>query len=79
MNALPSFLRPAVRKGPRYSARPFYTTILVFTTLAALTWTIRASGNGQVQQRTVAGVSLLKREDEPEVPQLLSLVKDMES
>ena len=79
MNALPSSLQPAVRKGPRYSARPFYTTILVFTTLVALTWALRASGNGQVQQRTAAGVSLIKREHEPEVPPPFSLVKDMES
>jgi sodium/potassium/calcium exchanger 6 len=75
MNALSSFLQPAVRRGPRYSARPFYTTILVFTTLAALTWAIRSTGTGQLQQRTAAGVSLLKREDGPEVPPLLPLVK----
>jgi sodium/potassium/calcium exchanger 6 len=73
MNALPSFLQPAVRKGPRYSTRPFYTTILVFTTLVALTWAVRSIEIGQVQQRTAAAVSLLKRE-EPEVPPILSLV-----
>ncbi|KAJ5127434.1 hypothetical protein N7448_008213 [Penicillium atrosanguineum] len=75
MNALPSFLQPAVRKGPRYSTRPFYTSILVFTTLVALTFAVRNIGSGQVHQRTAAGVSLLKREKEPEC-RLVRDVKD---
>lgn len=65
-----TFLQPAVRKGPRYSVRPFYATILVFTTLAVLSLAWDTAGNGQVHLRTTAGVPLFKRKDEPEVPQL---------
>ncbi|KAJ5677372.1 uncharacterized protein N7477_003005 [Penicillium maclennaniae] len=75
MNALPSFLQPAVRRGPRYSTRPFYTSILVFTTLVALTFAVRSIGTGQIHQRTAAGVPLLKREEEPEC-RLVRDVKD---
>lgn len=68
MNSLSYILQPAVRKGPRYSVRPFYATILVFTALVVLSWTARLAGIGPVQQRTTGGVSVFKREEESEVP-----------
>lgn len=67
MNPLSYLLRPAVRKGPRYSVRPFYATILVFITLAVLSRALNGARNGRVQQSTAAAVSLFKREDVPEV------------
>ncbi|KAJ5166609.1 uncharacterized protein N7482_005390 [Penicillium canariense] len=75
MNRLPPLLQPAIRNGPRYSVRPFCATLLVFTTLAAVSWTLTRSGNGQVHERTAAGVSLLRRADEPEC-RLVRDVKD---
>lgn len=60
-----SLLRP-VRKVPRYSVRPFYTTIVVFTTLATLSTLIAWFGKGHVHP-TSTGTLLFKREDEPEV------------
>ncbi|KAK5806879.1 hypothetical protein VI817_001137 [Penicillium citrinum] len=59
-----SLLRP-VRKVPRYSVRPFYTTIVVFTTLATLSTLIAWFGKGHVHP-TSTGTLLFKREDEPE-------------
>lgn len=67
MNQLPFILRPAVRKGPRYSVRPFYTTLLVFAALVALSWAIRSNIIGQFPRRTPANVFLARRETEPEV------------
>lgn len=69
MNPLSYFLQPAARKGPRYSVRPFYATILIFTTLVIFGWVLNIAGggqDGQIHQRTAAGVSLVKR-DESEV------------
>ena len=60
-----SFLRPA-RKAPRYSVRPFYATIVVFTTLATLTTLIAWFGKGYAHPSSTATL-LFKREDEPEV------------
>lgn len=68
MNPLSHFLQPAVRRGPRYSVRPFYATILIFTALVVLSWTVSVVGNGPARQRTTAGVSLFKRVEETEVP-----------
>jgi sodium/potassium/calcium exchanger 6 len=70
MNQLLSFLQPAVRKQPRYSTRPFYTTLFIFTILATASWLFSATGkeHGQFTQAgTAAGINLLKREDQPEV------------
>lgn len=70
MNQLPSFLQPAVRKRPRYSIRPFYTTLLVFTLIAAGSWILTVAGNkhGQsAQPGTAAGINLFKRDGELEV------------
>lgn len=67
MNQLPNILRPAVRKGPRYSVRPFYTTLLVFAALVALSWAVRSNIIGQSPRRTTTNVLLARRENEPEV------------
>ncbi|KAJ5975284.1 Sodium/calcium exchanger membrane region [Penicillium waksmanii] len=69
----PFFLRPA-RKVPRYSVRPFYTSIAVFTTLTILSLLIAWVGKGQAD-RTTAGTLLLKRDNEPEC-RLVREVKD---
>ncbi|KAJ5082060.1 Sodium/calcium exchanger membrane region [Penicillium argentinense] len=66
MNRLSSFLRPAARKAPRYSVRPFYTTILVFTALATLSLLISWSEKDTAHLRTAADPLLVKREGEPE-------------
>lgn len=69
MNQLPSFLQPAVRK-PRYSIRPFYTTLLVFTLIATTSWflTGTTNENGQfAQSGTELRTGLFKREGELEV------------
>lgn len=67
MNPLP-FLQAAVRQKPRYSVRPFFATIVVFTALVALTWTLAGNDDEQALRRTTPGVLLARREDEPEVP-----------
>jgi sodium/potassium/calcium exchanger 6 len=70
MNQLLSFLQPAARKQPRYSTRPFYTTLFVFTVLATASWwlsTTESEHGEHIQTGTAAGISLLKREAEPEV------------
>lgn len=67
MHQFPFTLRPAVRKGPRYSVRPFYTTLLVFAALVALSWAVRSNIIGQSPRRTTTNVSLARRENEPEV------------
>ncbi|CAI7640511.1 unnamed protein product [Penicillium viridicatum] len=64
MKPLSSFLQPAVRNKPRYSVRPFFATILVFSILVSLTWTLARTGDGKAQ-RSTPGV-LARREDEPE-------------
>lgn len=69
MNQLPSFLQPAVRK-PRYSIRPFYTTLLVFTLIATASWFLTGTTNehGQfAQPDTGPHIDLFKREGELEV------------
>ncbi|KAJ5936358.1 Sodium/calcium exchanger membrane region [Penicillium verhagenii] len=66
MNQFSSILRPAVRKGPRYSVRPFYTTLLVFAVLVALSWALRSNIIGQSPRRTTTNVFLARRQDEPE-------------
>lgn len=81
MNLLSYLLQPAVRKGPRYSSRPFYATILIFTTLVVFSWALniaRGGQDGQVHQGTAAGVSLVKR-DESEVPTTPRLCDDIEA
>ncbi|KAJ5806225.1 Sodium/calcium exchanger membrane region [Penicillium pulvis] len=75
MNQLPMILRPAVRKGPRYSVRPFYTTLLVFAALVALSWAVRSNIIGQSPRRTTTNVLLARRENEPECRQVRD-VKD---
>lgn len=65
MHQLSSFL-PPVRKAPRYSVRPFYTTIFVFTTLTVLSLLIAWAGKGQAHRAT-ASTLLVKRDGEPEV------------
>ncbi|KAI2730935.1 hypothetical protein CBS147339_381 [Penicillium roqueforti] len=68
MNQLLSFLQPAVRK-PRYSIRPFYTTLLVFTLIAITSWFLTGTTNehGQfAQPDTGPHINLLKREGELE-------------
>ncbi|CAI7594209.1 unnamed protein product [Penicillium glandicola] len=73
MNQLPSFLsssflRPAVRK-PRYSIRPFYTTLLVFTVIGTASWFLTGTKNehGQfAQPGTGSHIDLFKREGELE-------------
>ncbi|KAJ6109671.1 Sodium/calcium exchanger membrane region, partial [Penicillium sp. IBT 16267x] len=75
MNQLPSILRPAVRKGPRYSVRPFYTTLLVFTALVALSWAVRSNIIGQSPRSTTTKEFLARRENEPECRQVRD-VKD---
>ncbi|KAJ5250360.1 hypothetical protein N7489_000770 [Penicillium chrysogenum] len=68
MNQLPSFLQPAVRK-PRYSIRPFYTTLLVFTVIATASWFLTGTTNehGQfAQPGTGPHIDLFKRESELE-------------
>ncbi|KAJ5180451.1 Sodium/calcium exchanger membrane region [Penicillium capsulatum] len=74
MSPIPSFLQPAVRNKPRYSVRPFFSTIVVFTALVALTWTL-GKAEGQAHRRTTPVVSLLRREDEPEC-RLVRTAKD---
>ncbi|KGO40846.1 Sodium/calcium exchanger membrane region [Penicillium expansum] len=77
MNQLPSFLQPAVRK-PRYSIRPFYTTLLVFTLIATTSWflTGTTNENGQfAQSGTELRTGLFKREGELEC-RLVRNVKD---
>lgn len=69
MNQLPSFLQPAVQK-PRYSIRPFYTTLLVFTLIATASWFLTGTPheNGQfAQPGTGPHIDLFKRETELEV------------
>ncbi|CAI7674392.1 unnamed protein product [Penicillium pancosmium] len=65
LQSSPSFLRPA-RKAPRYSVRPFYTSLGVFTTLAILSLLIAWVGKGQAD-RSTAGALLVKRDNEPEL------------
>ncbi|KAJ5675792.1 Sodium/calcium exchanger membrane region [Penicillium macrosclerotiorum] len=66
MTQLPIFLRPVVRKGPRYSVRPFYASLLVFTALAILSWSVAKAGSGQVREHSTTEWFLARREDEPE-------------
>ncbi|KAJ5312302.1 hypothetical protein N7508_003132 [Penicillium antarcticum] len=68
MNQLPSFLQLAVRKKPRYSTRPFYTTLLVFTVLATASLVFSGASKPVTfaQSSATAGVNLFKREGEPE-------------
>lgn len=69
MNKLLCFLQPAARK-PRYSIRPFYTSLLVLSVLATASWLLSATGKEDVQftQAGVAeGLNLFKRESESEV------------
>lgn len=76
MNSIPSILQPAVRKGPRYSVRPFYTSLVVFTGLVLLSWALRSGTTQEFPQRTSANVFLARRETEPDVgasPQLYQL------
>ncbi|CAL5868615.1 uncharacterized protein PFLUO_LOCUS2842 [Penicillium psychrofluorescens] len=81
MNYLPSFLRPAARRGPRYSVRPFCATLLVFTVLATVSWLLSERGHPSVQiaysaqRRTPVAGSLFKREEESEC-RLVRTVKD---
>ncbi|KAJ5628278.1 Sodium/calcium exchanger membrane region [Penicillium lividum] len=75
MNQLPYILRPAVRKGPRYSVRPFYTTLLVFGVLVALCCALRSNIIGQYPRSTTQNVFLARREDAPECRQVRD-VKD---
>ncbi|KAJ5663841.1 Sodium/calcium exchanger membrane region [Penicillium longicatenatum] len=75
MNQLPFILRPAVRKGPRYSVRPFYTTLLVFAVLVALSWAVRSNVIGQSPRRITTNVFLTRRGNEPECRQVRD-VKD---
>ncbi|KAJ5825791.1 Sodium/calcium exchanger membrane region [Penicillium riverlandense] len=81
MKQLPSFLRPAARRGPRYSVRPFCVTLLVFTVLATVSWVLSERGHPSVQipysaQRgTPAAGSLFKREEESEC-RLVRTAKD---
>ncbi|KAJ5952409.1 uncharacterized protein N7479_010822 [Penicillium vulpinum] len=68
MNQLPSFLQPAVHK-PRYSIRPFYTTLLVFILIGAASWVFTGTTNDHVQfaQPGIGPhTSLFKREGELE-------------
>ncbi|KAJ5356454.1 Sodium/calcium exchanger membrane region [Penicillium concentricum] len=68
MNQLPSFLQPAVRK-PRYSIRPFYTTLLVFALIGTAKWAIPGTTNEHAQfspPGTGPHVNLFKREGELE-------------
>jgi sodium/potassium/calcium exchanger 6 len=69
MNQLPSFLHPAVRK-PRYSIRPFYTSLLVFALIATAKFLFTSTTNeyAQVAQPgTGPHGHLFKREGELEV------------
>lgn len=66
MNQLPSILQPAVRKRPRYSVRPFYTTLLVFTGLVVLSWALRSIPIGGSPKPAAKNLFLAKRGDEPE-------------
>ncbi|KAJ5558576.1 Sodium/calcium exchanger membrane region [Penicillium sp. DV-2018c] len=78
MNQLPSFLQPVVRRRSRYSTRPFYTTVLIFTLIASASWFLRStqSGHGQFAQlSTAASKDLFKREVELEC-RLVRNVKD---
>lgn len=74
MNKLLYFLQPAARK-PRYSIRPFYTSLIVLSALATASWLLSTTGKEHVhftQAGVAEGISLFKREAEPEV--LLSLI-----
>ncbi|KAJ5200211.1 Sodium/calcium exchanger membrane region [Penicillium cf. griseofulvum] len=68
MNQLPSFLQPTVRK-PRYSIRPFYTTLLVFALIATAKFLFTGTTNEHAQV-TQPGTGphehLFKREGELE-------------
>ncbi|KAJ5782805.1 hypothetical protein N7457_004579 [Penicillium paradoxum] len=78
MNQLPSFLQPAARKQPRYSTRPFYTTLLVFTFIAAASWVLTGAENEHIksaQPGTATGIDLFKRDVELEC-RLVRNVKD---
>ncbi|KAJ5702852.1 Sodium/calcium exchanger membrane region [Penicillium malachiteum] len=66
MDRISSFLQPTVRKGPRYSVRPFYTTLVVFTALVVLSWTVRRVIIGESPRSASTNVFLFRREDEPE-------------
>jgi sodium/potassium/calcium exchanger 6 len=70
MNQLPYILQPAARKQPRYSIRPFYTSLILFSVLATASWFLKSTAkeHGQFTQGAAAGISLFKREGEPEVP-----------
>ncbi|OQE45054.1 hypothetical protein PENCOP_c002G04761 [Penicillium coprophilum] len=68
MNQLLSFLQPAVRK-PRYSTRPFYTTLLVFALIGTAKWLSTGTTTEHVQfaqPGTGPHVNLFKREGELE-------------
>ncbi|KAJ5902369.1 Sodium/calcium exchanger membrane region [Penicillium taxi] len=71
MSFLPSLKRPR----PRYSVRPFYATICVFSVIATISWAFQGNGFGEIRQSTTAGVLLTRSETEPEC-RLVSNVKD---
>ncbi|KAJ5577856.1 Sodium/calcium exchanger membrane region [Penicillium hispanicum] len=75
MSLLPSILQPAVRKGPRYSVRPFCATVVVFVTIAAVTWALGRDAHAEATPYTAAGVFPAKRDAEPEC-RLVGAVKD---
>ncbi|KAJ5747252.1 uncharacterized protein N7511_008948 [Penicillium nucicola] len=68
MNQLPPFLQLAVRKKPRYSTRPFYTTLLVFTVLGTASLIFSGANRPGLfaQSSSTAGIDLLRRGGEPE-------------
>ncbi|KAJ5120572.1 uncharacterized protein N7515_009960 [Penicillium bovifimosum] len=78
MNQLPSFLQPVVRRRSRYSVRPFYTTVLIFTLIASASWFLRSAqnGHGQFAQPGTAANTLFKREAELPECRLVRNVKD---
>ena len=75
MNVLPSILQPAVRKGPRYSVHAFYTTILVFAAIAAVSLVLGNDAHPGGTAQKVAGGSLTKRDVVPEVTPRLEHAK----
>ncbi|CAG8196294.1 unnamed protein product [Penicillium salamii] len=69
MNQLPYFLQPADRRQPRYSIRPFYTSLILLSVLATASWLLSATGNGDglfKHADPAAGIGLFKRESELE-------------
>ncbi|CAG7931007.1 unnamed protein product [Penicillium olsonii] len=69
MIQLPKFLQPAGRRQPRYSIRPFYTSLIVLSVLATASWLLSTTGDDHVQFTQMGparGIGLFKRGSEPE-------------